>query len=68
MSDYTITNKDVASVVKYLHIFHPDKANEAYAVALLEYLQASYHRMAVSDPDALEDLLKAFEASKSKDS
>ncbi len=68
MSDYKITDEDVASVVNYLRIFHPDKANEAYAAALLEYLQASYHRMALSDPDALEDLLKAFEASKSKDS
>lgn len=64
MSDYEITGSDIASVVNYLRIFHPDDANREFAVELLEYLKASYHRLALTSPDALEELYKAFEKSK----
>ena len=64
MSDYEITEKDIESVVNYLRIFHPEDANREFAVELLEYLKASYHRLALTSPDALEELYLAFEKSK----
>ncbi len=60
MSDYEITEKDIESVVNYLRIFHPEDANREFAVELLEYLKASYHRLALTDPNALDELYKAF--------
>lgn len=66
MSDYEITEKDIESVVNYLKIFHPENANKEFATEMLEYLKASFHRLALTDPDALEELYKAFESSKSK--
>jgi predicted RNA-binding protein (virulence factor B family) len=64
---YEITEQDIESMVDYLHIFHPENATREYAVEILEYLKASYHRLALTDPGALEDLYKAFEQSKSKE-
>lgn len=64
MSDYEITEKDIESVVNYLRIFHPEDANREFAVELLEYLKASYHRLALTSPDSLEELYKAFEQSR----
>lgn len=62
--EYKITEKDIESMLKYLRIFHPEKANRDYAIELLEYLKASYHRLALTDPDALDKLYDAFEKSK----
>jgi len=61
---YEINEKDIASVVRYLAIFHPDNANREFAIEMLEYLKAGYHRLALTDPDALDDLYKAFASSK----
>ena len=62
--EYEISNKDIESMVNYLRIFHPKNATKDYAVEMLEYLKASYHRLASTDPDALEELYSAFEKSK----
>lgn len=67
MSDYEITEKDIESVVNYLRIFHPEDANREFAVELLEYLKASYHRLALTDPNALDELYKAFTDSINKE-
>lgn len=64
MSGYEITEQDVQGMLKYLQVFHPENANREYAVEILEYLKASYHRMALTDPDALNDLYQAFQQSK----
>jgi len=65
MSDeYEITDKDIDSVVHYLTIFHPENANREFAIEMLEYLKAAYHRLALTNPEALEELYDAFEASK----
>ena len=64
MSDYQITEKDVESTLNYLRIFHPEKAKREYAVELLEYLKAGYHRLALTKPEALEELYEAFQKSK----
>lgn len=61
---YEITEKDIESMVNYLRIFHPENANREFAVEMLEYLKAGYHRLALTDPDALDDLYEAFEKSK----
>jgi hypothetical protein len=64
---YEITEQDIESMVHYLHIFHPEKATREYAIEMLEYLKASYHRLALTNPEALDALYKAFEQSKSKE-
>lgn len=61
---YEITEKDIESTVNYLRIFHPENANHEYAVEMLEYFKASYHRLALTNPDALDELYKAFAKSK----
>lgn len=63
---YEITEKDIESMVNYLRIFHPENANQEFATEMLEYLKASYHRLALTDPNALDGLYDAFEASKKK--
>ncbi len=60
MSDYEITEKDIENTVKYLRIFHPENANKEFAVELLQYFKSAYHRLAVTDPDALEELYAAY--------
>ena len=56
MSDYEITDKDVEAVVRYLEIYHPENANDDFAVKLLEATKSGIHQVALSDPDRLEDL------------
>lgn len=61
---YEITEKDIESTVNYLRIFHPEIANREFAIEMLEYLKASYHRLALISPDALNSLYEAFNDSK----
>ncbi len=60
MSDYEITEQDIESTVKYLQIFHPENANREFAIEMLEYLKASVHRLASTDPDELDKLYALF--------
>jgi hypothetical protein len=62
--EYQISGKDIEGMLNYLKIFHPEKATRNYAEEILEYLKAGYHRMAFTNPDALEDLYQAFQQSK----
>jgi len=64
MSDYEITEQDIESTVKYLQIFHPENANREFAIEMLEYLKASVHRLALSDPETLDALYLSFSTSK----
>ena len=64
MSDYKITEQDIEGMLQYLRVFHPENANEDYAVEMLEYLKATFHRLALTDPDALDELYQAFEKSR----
>lgn len=61
---YKITEKDIESMVNYLRIFHPENADREYAIEMLEYLKASYHRLAFTSPEALDNLYVAFKKSK----
>ncbi|QQR52536.1 hypothetical protein IPG36_00160 [bacterium] len=60
MSDYQITEKDVEATVNYLRIFHPENANREFAVEMLEYLKASYKRIAHTNPEILDELYMAI--------
>lgn len=60
MSDYEITEQDIEGMLKYLSVFHPENANREFAVEMLEYLKASYHRLATTNPDMLDKLYEAF--------
>jgi len=64
MSGYQINEKDIEAMVNYLHIFHPENANRAYAVELLNYLRASARRLAFTEPEALNQIYSDYERSK----
>ena len=64
MSDYEITEKDVEGMLKYLKVFHPENANREFAEEMLHYLKATYHRLALTDPDALNELYDEFTSKK----
>ncbi len=64
MSDYEITEQDIESTVKYLQIFHPENASREFAIEMLEYLRASLHRLALTDPDTLDNLYSSFTESR----
>lgn len=61
---YRITEQDIEGMLKYLTVFHPDRANREDAIEILTYMRASYHRLALTDPAALDELYEAFEKSK----
>jgi len=64
MSDYEITESDIEGMMHYLRVFHPENANEGYATEMLQYLKATFHRMALTDPDALDKLYESFQRTK----
>lgn len=67
MSDYQIIDEDVDAVVRYMKIYHPDKANSEYCRAMLEYLKAGLHEIARNNPDDIEAMYEQFEASLKED-
>lgn len=58
MSDYHISEEDVDAVVRYLEIFHPEDANEEFARHMLEFAKSALHKIAVNNPDDIEELYK----------
>lgn len=60
MSDYKITEQDIAGMLNYLRVFHPENANRDFAVEILHYMKAGYRRIALTDPDALDSLYVEF--------
>lgn len=56
MSDYVITDEDVDAVVRYLEIFHPENADREFALFMLESTKTAIHKIAIENPDALEEL------------
>lgn len=63
MSDYQITEVDIDSMMRYLEVYHPDRANRNYARALLEYTKSALHEIAQDNPDNIEAMLEAYEQS-----
>ena len=67
MNSYNhISDEDVEGVVRYMQIFHPDKANPEYCRTLLEALYAGavsgFREIALSNPDDIEELYEKYEA------
>ena len=66
MSGYEITQRDIDAMLNYLKIFDPKNANREYAEEFLRYLKAASRRLVLTDPDAIDELYKAFVDSKKK--
>ena len=60
MSGYEINEKDIQGMLKYLEVFHPENANHEFAEEMLRYLKAASRRLALSDPDALDEFYNSF--------
>lgn len=60
---YDINDKDIESMVNYLHIFQPEDANREFAVEFLKYLKLTARRTGRIDPDELEKQLEAYNKS-----
>ena len=63
MSDYQITEVDIDGMMRYLEVYHPDRANRDYALALLEYTKSALHEIAQDNPNNIEAMLEAYERS-----
>lgn len=68
MANYEITEQDIEGMMKYLKVFHPENANREFAIEILHYLKATYHRLAMTDPDVLDRLYEAFESHRTSSS
>lgn len=64
MEHYKITEADVEGMIYYLRVYHPENANREYATELLEYMKATYQRLALTNLNVLDDLYEAFQKSK----
>jgi len=64
MPGYTITQKDIDGMLRFLKSTDPDNATPEMAIELLEHLNASIHTMSHEDPEKLEALYEEFKASK----
>jgi len=56
--------EDIDGVMRYMGIFHPEKADKVYCQALLEYWELTLKDLAVNNPEDLEKTIQAFEESK----
>ena len=66
MSDYQITDANIDAVVRYLRIYHPERANWEYAKRMLESAKSALHQIAINNPDFIEALYEQVEASDKK--
>lgn len=67
MSDYQISEEDIDAVVRYMEIFHPEKANREYSLALLENIKSGLHQVARNNPEDIEAMYAQYEASLNKE-
>ncbi len=61
------TDEDIEGVMRYMAIFHPEKANETYCQALLEYCEMTLIEIATNRPEDIEKIIEVFERSKTQD-
>ncbi|HET7302711.1 MAG TPA: hypothetical protein VFI74_05270 [Candidatus Saccharimonadales bacterium] len=66
MEHYKITEDDIQGMIYYLKVYHPENANREYATELLEYMKATYQRLALTNPEVLEELYQAFQGTKAR--
>lgn len=67
MSDYVITDEDVDTVVRYLKIFHPENATREFALFMLESTKSAIHKIAIDNPDGLDELYEQVAKSQQDD-
>lgn len=53
---YEINEKDIESTINWLKINDPENANREQAIAMLEDLQAGFHKMSHNSPELLDQL------------
>lgn len=61
MSDYQISDEDIDVVVRYMKIFHPEKADRAYCKEALARLKAGLFKIARNNPDDIEEIYQQNE-------
>ena len=61
---YQLNEKDIDSTLAYLKIHDPKNATPETAIALLEYLKATFHTMDHEDPQMLDELYLEFKKQK----
>lgn len=61
MSDFQITDEVIEAVVRYMKIFHPDRANREYARAMLEHIKSGLSKIARNNPDDIEAMYESYE-------
>jgi hypothetical protein len=63
-NEYEINEKDIEAVLRFLKATDPEHATSEIAVALLEHMQAAFHKMAVEDPDMLQKMYEELKTEK----
>ena len=61
---YEINEKDIDAVIRFLKIHDPEHASPEVAIAILEHMQATFHRMAHDNPQLLEELYEDLKKQK----
>lgn len=61
---YEINEQDIESVVRWLKINDPEHATREDAIAMLQDLQAGFHRMSHSNPELLLKLKEELDGEK----
>lgn len=61
---YKINDKDIESVMRWLKIHDPERATRDDAIAMLQDLQAGFHRMSHSSPELLLKLKQELDGDK----
>ncbi len=66
MSDFQITEEIIDAVVRYMKIYHPERANREYVRSMLEHLKSGLHQIAHKNPDDIESMYENYEKSLKK--
>lgn len=61
---YEINEKDIDSVINFLKIHDPENATPEMAISILEAMQAKFHTMSHTDPEALREILENLKKQK----
>ena len=61
---YEINEKDIDTVINFLKKTDPDNATPEKSTALLEDLQAEFHKIGHDNPMKLEEMLEGLQKSK----
>ncbi len=61
---YQLNEKDIDSALSFLKTTDPENATPETAIALLEYMQATFHTMNHEDPQMLDELYLEFKKQK----